>query len=172
MPINKTLIIGFGEVGQAHFKNLSRAYPGEVFYKDKTKQIYDDQGHKYYTNKDKFEMLLIATQCDPANINQFIDMVCEYAEEYKPQYIDILTTTPCGTTESIAERIPNIQVTKSTIRGMHPYLDKFLRDIPKHIGGPSANDIKDYYTKAGIPCVCHAKARAYLEGLDGVKGGR
>jgi UDP-N-acetyl-D-mannosaminuronate dehydrogenase len=42
---------------------------------------------------------------------------------------------------------------------MHPNLDKFLLDIPKHIGGPSTPELRAYYEGAGITCVTHEKAR-------------
>jgi UDP-N-acetyl-D-mannosaminuronate dehydrogenase len=42
---------------------------------------------------------------------------------------------------------------------MHPNLDKFLLDIPKHIGGAANVTLRDLYTKAGITCVLHNKSR-------------
>lgn len=158
--INSALLVGFGEVGQAHYKNLSKVYPYDIFYKDKGKEIYAHDGSDLSLIVKDFELLLIATQCDPANMEPFYKMVMEYTEKYQPLYIDILTTTPCGTTENLEVLIPGVKITKSTIRGMHPYLDKFLCDIPKHIGGQSAEEMKEYYEKAGIPCICHAKSRA------------
>lgn len=159
--INRSILIGFGEVGQAHFKNLNKVYADNIYYKDKGEQIYNSQGKKVSLSADfDFDLMLVATQCDPENMGPFYQMVVDYANQYKPKHIDILTTTPCGTTENLEVFLPHINITKSTIRGMHPYLDKFLRDIPKHIGGPSAEVIKEYYEQAGIPCVCHAKSRA------------
>lgn len=159
--INRAILIGFGEVGQAHFKNLAKVYPDSIYYKDKGEQIYNSQGKKVSLSADfDFDLMLIATQCDPENMAPFYQMVVDYANQYKPKYIDILTTTTCGTTENLEVFLPHINITKSTIRGSHPCLDKFLLEIPKHIGGRSADVMKEYYSKAGIPCVCHAKSRA------------
>lgn len=157
--INRAIIIGFGEVGKAHFKNLARVYPGKIFYKDKGEQLFDSEGKEWEYDSKGFDLMLIATQCDPANMGPFCDMVGEYDARFSPRYVDILTTTPCGTCEALEEYC-HAEITKSTIRGMHPYLDKFLRDIPKHIGGTSAEVMKEYYYRAGIDCVTHAKARA------------
>jgi len=157
--IKTALIIGFGEVGRAHWKVLKEQYAGKLFYKDKGPEIYDTD-QKVVELKEYPDLLMIATQCDPNDIKSFCAMVYEYACRYMPGYIDILTTTPCGTVDELQSIIWSASITKSTIRGMHPCLDKFLIDIPKHIGGPCADKLKDYYGGAGVPCVTHAKARA------------
>jgi len=153
------LIIGFGEVGRAHFNVLKKSYPKEVFWKDKGDSIFDTDDRVWNVNDSKIDLMLVATQCDPKDINDYVQMVKSYAGKFKPSVIDILTTTPCGTCDLIQEAIPSIPVNRSSIRGMHPNLDKFLLDIPKHIGGPSKSVLQDYYSKAGIPCVVHEKAR-------------
>lgn len=157
------IIIGFGEVGRAHFEVLRKTYNGTIFYKDKGQEIYDGEGQVVKEPPTEFELMLVATQCDPTNMGPFYDMVFDYYRIYKPKIIDILTTTPCGTAELLEEMYVNCAVCKSTIRGMHGSikgLASFLLDIPKHIGGPSADILKDYYEAAGIPCRVHAKARA------------
>lgn len=155
--IERALLIGFGEVGQAHFKNLAKVYPNKIFYKDKEDTLFDSNGKEWRYDDEEFDLLLIATQCNPEDMGPFYKMVIDYAEKYKPKYIDILTTTPCGACDIIQERT-DAQVSRSSIRGMHPNLDKFLIDIPKHIGGGSP-ELKEYYEKAGITCVVHAKAK-------------
>lgn len=154
----KTLVVGYGEVGRAHFNILSKAYPGQVFYKDKDKQIYDSMGQP--CDIEQVELMLIALQCDPKDMNPFIDTVVGYSKQFTPEIIDVLTTTPCGTVEQVQEAIGMwAEVNKSSVRGMHPNLDKFLLDIPKHIGGPSTAELRAYYEGAGMTCVTHEKAR-------------
>lgn len=153
------IIIGFGEVGRAHWEVLKKEYPGQLFYKDKGYDVYDTDGKEVATLP-KINLMMIATQCDPNNMEPFYHMVADYEVNFCPEIIDILTTTPCGSAEMLAEKYVTCPVNKSTIRGMHPYLHKFLMDIPKHIGGPSAELLKEYYEAAGIPCVTHTRSRA------------
>lgn len=173
----KTLVVGYGEVGRAHFNILSKAYPGEVYIKDigpEIRQVNPKDG--IIVNRDPIEvihsdLLLVATQCDPKNISKFIDMVLDYVNEYEAPIVDILTTTPCGTVDILQETYNSrernsnpgnewkVSFNRSSVRGMHPHLDKFLLDIPKHIGGPSTAELKGFYEKAGITCITHEKAR-------------
>lgn len=156
-----TLIIGFGEVGRAHFENLSKAYGHSIFYKDAGPEIFNHKGHRIDPHDlPKIHLLLIAMRCDPDDMGPFNKAVIEYAVEYSPEIVDILTTTPCGTCEKIQENLLGISITRSSTRGMHPNLAKFLLDIPKHIGGDKANKLAKYYEKAGWTCVCHKKTRA------------
>lgn len=157
--IERVILIGMGEVGRAHYNVLSKKYKGQIFYKDKGPEVFGENGPIDPIHGHKWDLMLIATQCDPQNMQPFYDMVCEYQREFKAGHIDILTTTPCGACDRLQELIPNTPITRSSIRGMHPHLDKFLLDIPKHIGGPKAEMLKAFYEKAGITCVCHAKAR-------------
>lgn len=154
------LIIGFGEVGRAHWEVLRKTYCGTLYYKDKGPEIYSGGEVLPEGKLPVIDLLMIATQCDPADMFPFYDMVSEYYQMFKPRVIDILTTTPCGTTERLQEMYVSCPVCKSSTRGMHPNLSKFLTDIPKHIGGESADTLKDYYEAAGIPCITHKKGRA------------
>ena len=152
------LIIGFGEVGRAHFENLKEVYSGDLFYKDKGPEIYNSKG-EVVESCPRNAILMIATQCDPNNIEPFVDMVVGYYTKYSPFIIDILTTCPVNTCEAIAEHTHIDIVCRSSTRGMHPNLAKFLIDIPKHIGGPQAEILKEYYEAAGWTCYTHEKAR-------------
>lgn len=150
--IERILLIGMGEVGRAHYNVLKKRYPN-INYKDKEPEVIGPKVMNY-------DIMLIATQCDPQNMQPFYDMVVGYAEQFRPKRIDVLTTTPCGACDKLQELLPDIPVTKSSIRGLHPHLDKFLYDIPKHIGGPGAEEVAQFYRGAGIECITHAKARA------------
>jgi len=150
----KCLIIGMGEVGKAHYENLVKKY--YVYRKDISDDVLDINGMPIHNlNPD---ILLIATRCDPNNITVFENMVCDYAKQFNPKHIDILTTTPCGTTERIQDRLTGLTVCRSSTRGMHPNLAKFLIDIPKHIGGPGKEALAAFYEAAGWTCVLHEKA--------------
>lgn len=157
----KALIIGLGEVGKAHFDVLSRVYC-DIYWKDVGDDVYD--AHGKIVNIQSFDLMLVATQCDPDNMGKFTDMVIDYDTKFNPSIIDILTTTPPTTAEKL-QTILGKPVCKSTIRGMHGDvrgLASFLLDIPKHIGGEdeAVETLARFYSTAGIECVTHSKARA------------
>jgi len=152
----KTLLIGYGEVGRAHFEVLKDVH--DIYYKDKGPEIFNAHGGE--VDIEGVDLFLVATQCDPMDMGAFHRMVRDYAGQYSPLRIDVLSTVPPMTCEKIKEILPHVQITRSTIRGMHPNLAKFLIDIPKHVGGDDADVMGRYYEAAGITCVVHAKARA------------
>jgi hypothetical protein len=154
--IKSAIIIGMGEVGKAHFEVL-RGHGYDLFYKDIGPEIYDAAGWK--VELPRVDLMMIATQCDPSNLGPFKKMVMEYFDRFEPTYVDILTTTPVGVTEELSEMAGRDCFNKSTIRGMHPNLAQFLIDIPKHIGGPDADVLKEFYSDCGITCHTHAKSR-------------
>lgn len=142
--IKSALVVGYGEVGQAHYKVLRKVHK-DLYWKDIGPDVYDnvDSIQPYPTsNLFRVDLLMIATQCDHdiEKIGPFMGMVKEYVEKYNPKVVDILTTCPPGTCDKISEFI-GMEVNRSTIRGSHPCLDKFLLDIPKHIGGPQAEQL-------------------------------
>jgi len=151
------LIIGNGEVGGAHFRNLTKAYLRQVFIKDKGPEVKGEDGFEYHLKPEDTKYLLIATQCDPKNMGEFYSMVKEYCDQFQPKIVDILTTTPPGTCRAIQGMVKGIEINKSSTRGMHPNLEEFLIDIPKHIGGPSAKELEAMYEGAGWKTILHEK---------------
>ncbi len=154
------LIIGFGEVGRAHFENLKDTYKDTLYYKDIGPEIYNASGECVGDFLEPLDIMMIATQCDPQDMSKFIKMVVDYDTIFCPKVIDILTTTPPGTAEEIQNKIgPGAKVSRSSIRGMHPNLSKF-KCIPKHIGGAGKDMLKEFYEKCGWECVTHETTRA------------
>jgi len=157
------LIIGFGEVGRAHWENLKDTYPNSLYYKDIGPEIYNTKGEPVGDLVDPVDIMMISTQCDPADMSKFVEMVISYDLKFLPKHIDILTTTPPGTAEKIQKALGDrVMVTRSSIRGMHggKYgIAPFLKDIPKHIGGLGADVLKEFYEKCGIKCYTHVKAK-------------
>jgi len=153
------LIIGFGEVGRAHWENLKGTYPDNLYYKDIGPEIYNTRGESVGDLVEPVDIIMIATQCDPANMGRFELMVAEYDTKFCPRIIDILTTTPPGTAERIQQMLGDrVMVAKSTIRGTHPNLSKF-KCIPKHIGGPGNAVLKRFYEACGWECVLEETSR-------------
>lgn len=65
-----------------------------------------------------------------------------------------MSTVPPGTTASLG----NVAV-HSTTRGLHPYLSDFIKATPKHVGGPQAKKVADYFQEFGIQCITHSRAK-------------
>lgn len=134
---SRTLIVGMGEVGTAHYKVLAPHYNVQV----------RDVGPA--TIISPIDIMHVAIP-SPTNLNVWLGTVDSYIDAYKPAVIDILTTVPPGTCRKLG---PN--VVHSTTRGLHPNLDLGLTTITKHIGGPKAPEVAAYFRKAGVSCVAH-----------------
>jgi UDP-N-acetyl-D-mannosaminuronate dehydrogenase len=138
----KTLVIGMGEVGRAHFNLLSKVYECHAW------DLMGD--YDFPPTSLGIEILHIAIRHSP----EFEAIVKDYVGMYSPKVVNVLTTCPPGT----CERLGN-NVVHSTTRGLHPNLESGLLNITKHVGGPLANEVAAYFAKAGITCQTHALAR-------------
>lgn len=135
----RTLIIGMGEIGHSYRNVLSSIHP--VYCYD----IVGDWGEI----PNDIEVMHIATPY----VDGFENMVREYAIKHKPTIINVATTVPPGTCESIGDNVCH-----STTRGLHPKLEIGIKNIVKHIGGPMSERLAAYFSMAGIPCYCHKRA--------------
>lgn len=131
-----SIVIGYGEIGQALVKVLGQLYP--VFAVD-TKMEMD-------TKEREYEYMHI---CIPYS-ETFIEDVKVYQEKYKPKYTIIHSTVPVGTSR-------NLEASHSPIRGIHPNLEGGIRVFPKFIGGEKASEIADYFRRAGLKVVLFDK---------------
>ena len=130
--INKTLIIGKGEVGNSLEKVLWRHTP-------------DIRGKESkFSEKDKYDILHI---CYPYS-ETFLEDTRKYIEKYSPQATVIHSTVPVGTTEQLGENVLH-----SPVRGKHPNLMDGLKTFVKEIGGSAkwGYKVRDYFLVAGIP---------------------
>lgn len=152
----KTLIIGMGEVGRAHYDILSTTYPVSA-YDIKTGWYHWGPGYLASTDKPAvgpFDIMHIAT---PWLGDDFIPMVEGYAKERKPKIISVLTTVPPETCRRIEGKL-GIPTVHSTTRGLHPNLVTGLLNIMKHVGGTRSKDVAAYFQAAGIRCRSHQQA--------------
>lgn len=126
MKTNKTLIIGYGEIGKALFNVLNNCYDVSI----RGKVNLDIEG---------IEILHI---CFPYS-KDFVKEVKKYQRRYTPQYTVIHATTPIGT----AKRCKAIH---SPIIGLHPHLEHSMTTFTKFLGGEQASEVADYFRRAGI----------------------
>ena len=138
----KSLCVGMGEVGKAHYNILSKVY--EV-------HAWDLQGDYFYPPPSLgIEILHICIRYG----KDFDAIVRDYMGQYQPKVVNVCTTVPPGTCEKLG---PN--VVHSTTRGLHPNLETGLLNITKHVGGPLSETVAEYFTKAGIECYAHKTAK-------------
>lgn len=134
----KSVIVGMGEVGKALYDTLSPYYS----------IVAQDLGE-----------IVVPSSCEVLHIclrydNKFEATVKDYISRTHPLVVNICTTVPPGTTE----RVCGERGVHSTTRGLHPNLAEGLRKVTKHIGGPKAQQVADYFRMAGIPCEVEGKA--------------
>jgi hypothetical protein len=124
--MNKSLIIGNGEIGQSLYSVLKEKYE-ETFIRD-TEDL----------KLDNVEVLHI---CFPYS-KKFIDYVKKYQKEYNPKYTIIHSTVPIGTSAKC-------NAFHSPVRGVHPHLEESLKCFVKYLA-PVSENLKQYFEVAGI----------------------
>lgn len=140
----RTIIIGMGEIGTSLFNIFKGYYPVEGV--DIVKEKNMRSGSQPMKDCD---VMHICVRYD----DDFIVNMKQYIHKYKPTVVDVCTTVPPGTTESLYS-----MACHSTTRGLHPHLETGLRSIRKHIGGPYAEALSNYFSFLGIPCETHERA--------------
>ena len=139
--MKSSILLGAGEIGSAYYQILSPIFPTwrvDILPEKCDIGVPDmvDILHVCLRYSDKWE----------AAVHDAID-------GFEPSIINVMTTTPPGTTEKLGPRACH-----STSRGLHPSLAAFIKATPKHIGGPRAEELADYFSGAGIECIIHARA--------------
>lgn len=135
----RSLIIGMGEVGSSLYRVVSRCRH-RVEWKDiKPKKLTGS-----------YDIMHVCLRYS----DEFRSIVKAYANEFHPSIIDVCSTVPPGTTESLG---PN--AVHSTTRGLHPDLATSIETFVKHIGGSEARRVADYYDTAGLITQVHATSR-------------
>lgn len=133
-----TLIIGFGQVGEALYNVLRPYYP--CGWRDvKT----CDGEEMTFTNTDILHI------CYPWN-DDFVADTMLYMKEYDPKYTVVHSTVQVGTCNQLG-------CTHSPIRGKHPFLENGIRMMVKFVGGANADAVADYFMRADIRCtICRS----------------
>lgn len=141
-----TLIIGMGEIGRSL---CSLIQPGKIYTRDMSDPDWE-------IPEGGFGIMHVAIRYSET----FVQTVIDYAKEYDPKIISVLTTTVPGTCELI-ENETGIKTCHSTTRGLHPHLQMGMQTIVKHIGGPlpAASILSEHFGSLGIECVIHQSAR-------------
>lgn len=124
-----SLIVGMGEVGTSLYEILRKHYPTDGI------DVVSEHEHAL----GEVELLHI---CFPYSVN-FVEVVREYRNTFKPKYIVIHSTVPVGTSAELS-------AVHSPIRGIHPHLEAGIKTFVKFLGGPQASEVADYFRRAGM----------------------
>lgn len=122
----KTLIIGAGEVGKALYDVLKPCYDVRMV----------DIGDEAVGSFDIIHICFTYS-------DRFIRDVSAYRLKYLPKFTVVHSTVPPGTCRKLG-------ATHSPIIGQHPYLVDSLKVFTKFVGGLDADEISDYFRKAGL----------------------
>ena len=139
MQKNKTLIVGFGEIGKSLHEVLYENYMCDV--------IDPAQNIDTATVGSKYDVMHI---CFPP-IPNFIKIVKTYQKKYKPRYTVIHATVPIGTSEKCG-------AFHSPVRGVHPNIAEGIKTFTKYFA-PKNKYLAAYFRKAGVPIKELATAR-------------
>lgn len=137
--MNKTLIIGAGEIGKSLKEVLDSTY--EVHLIDKDSKVIG-----------QYDVINI---CYPYS-KDFVKITKDYIKKYSPKLTIIHSTVPVGTTRKIG-------AVHSPVNGRHPNLAKSILTFVKFIGANNAydaNDAHDFLSKAGIKVIPFASSEA------------
>lgn len=130
----KHLVLGAGEIGSAYYR-LLKDVGEEVYRLDVIKERSDK-------NIPPVGVLHVCLRYS----DQFGAIVQRAIAKYKPGLINVMSTVPPGTTETI-----HPDACHSTTRGLHPDISSWVQNGAKHIGGPKAKEIAEVFGT-----ICHA----------------
>lgn len=121
----KSLIIGYGEIGQGLHKVVGGDY-------------IDIDGRSSYTHDD-YDVMHI---CFPYS-KSFISDVEMYMDCFTPKLVIVHSTTPMGTCDKLG-------VVHSPVRGVHPNIDIGIKTFVKYLGGQDAHLAAKYFKGFGV----------------------
>lgn len=126
------IVIGLGETGQPLYEILKEAYPNTDGY---------EMGHFVPDRTtDFYEVMNICFGYS----DDFVNIVKEYQDKFKPQTTIIHSTVPIGTTKQIDYAV------HSPILGDHRTMSKSLMTFVKWCGGSRADIASDYFSGTGM----------------------
>ena len=87
-------------------------------------------------------------------LDNFVDIVVDYIDKYKPELVIINSTVSPGTTKKIYEKT-KCKIVHSPVRGKHPNMREGLLKAVKFIGPidkSSGDTAKEHFESLGIKC--------------------
>jgi UDP-N-acetyl-D-mannosaminuronate dehydrogenase len=153
VPKEKVMVIGLGEVGRPMFEllNESRHFIVHGYDLDEAK-MSEVRQHK----KDLPKEVDIMHVCIPCvSQEQFVNIVADYAKQFKPRLVIINSTVIFGTTNEVSKRCQCL-VAHSPVRGVHESIEHMkweLKRWTKYVGGANAKAgeaARQHFKKLGL----------------------
>ena len=135
----RSLIIGYGEIGQA----LNKIMPDALFFDI----MQDEKLRGGLIPEGTFDIIHICFGYS----DTFLQYVKAYQKKCEPKYTIIHSTVPIGT----CRQLNSIH---SPVVGQHPFIEEGLRTFPKMLGGEQASEVADYFRRAGMKVVLFDKS--------------
>jgi UDP-N-acetyl-D-mannosaminuronate dehydrogenase len=131
----KVLVVGLGEVGRPMFELLKESGNFIVYGFDVDKAKMRELGQPESNLPNEMNIVHVCLPCK--NQRKFVDIVADYAKQFKPSLIIINSTIPPGTTTAV-HRECKCLVAHSPIRGVHESTEHMkweLKRWTKYVGG-------------------------------------
>lgn len=130
--MKKKILVGFGELGQGLFDVFSRYH-----------RILIHDPLKGYLNGDKVDKINLLLVAIPFS-EDFVKIVREYQERFKPDATVIFSTVPVGTTKQIPFAV------HSPVEAPHPIMAQYIGRACRFVGGDFNQDVCDFFEFAGL----------------------
>lgn len=150
--VEKILIVGLGQVGQALFELFERSGKFDVYGLD----LDEEKMQSIAGNKKVPKIIDFMHICYPCTQQEeFVKTTLAYIRRIKPKLTIVESTVPPGTTSKIWEA-SHLPIVHSPIRGMHKSLETMERDIQfwsKYVGGAtrdSADVARRHFERLGL----------------------
>ena len=147
----KVLVVGLGEVGRTLYELLKECGKFLVYGFD-----VDEARMSSITQEsipEKIDVMHICLGCNSQD--EFVKVVMNYVEQFKPELLIVNSTVPPGTTEKVRARCDCL-VAHSPVRGVHKSLEHMkweLKRWTKYVGGAdsaSGEAARRHFEKAGF----------------------
>lgn len=142
--MNKTLIVGRGQIGTALGKVLADYNP---IFLDFQLDLHVYAGE--YISKNPIDIMHVAFEYS----DKFVQSVKNYQKIFKPKHTVIHSTVPVGTSRKCG-------AVHSPCAGIHPHLESGIRTFVKFLGGDKASEVADYFRRAGMKVYLCDKSEA------------
>ena len=136
------IVIGLGEVGMAIMRLIAKKY--NVIGIDTFVNM------ESLKNMKNIEIMHVAIPYT----DKFEEIVNNYKEIFKPDFIVIYSSVLPGTTEKFGE-----YAIHSPIEGRHPNLFESVSSFTRYISGPMANRLETFYKSLNLNVVCYSNSR-------------